>query len=78
MLEMCIIRPSTSAYCSPVVMVRKPDGSYRITQDFRSLNSVTTFDAEPMPCIEHDLHKLVNAKYISELDITRAYYQIGL
>lgn len=78
MLELGIISPSNSPYCSPVVLVRKGDSSYRITQDFRALNSVTIFDAEPMPCIDHDLHKFTNAKFLSELDICKAYYQIGL
>ena len=52
--------------------------TYRVTQDFRALNAISRFDAEPMPSIEADLHKFSGAKYISEIDITRAYYQIPL
>ncbi len=48
MLDMGIIESSNSAYASPVVMVKKPDGSYRLCCDFRKLNKVTEFDCEPM------------------------------
>ena len=81
MLAMDIIGPSTSEFCSPSVMVEKPNEDkniYRLTQDYRGVNSITRFDAEPMPSIEADLYKFAGAKFISEVDITRAYYQIPL
>ena len=67
MIELKIIEPSNSPYCSPVVMIAKGDGGYRLAIDFRILNSITVFDSEPMPTIEHDLHKFINAKLITEL-----------
>ena len=78
LLELQIIEPSDSPYCSPVVMIRKPDKSFRLAQDFRALNSITKFDAEPMPNIEDDLYKFNNAKFITEIDITKAYHQVLL
>ena len=81
MLDMGVITPSCSNFCSPSVVVEKQGSdpkSYRITQDFRALNAITKFDAEPMPSIEGDLRKFSQAKFISEIDITRAYYQIPL
>ena len=81
MLEMGIIEPSVSEYCSPSVMVEKAGKGpkeYRLTNDFRALNSITRFDAEPMPLIEADLHKFSAAKYFTEIDITKAYYQVPL
>ena len=90
LLQMDIIGPSTSDFCSPSVLVEKsgtpsptddpgPDSkSFRLTNDFRAVNSITQFDAEPMPSIEADLHKFAGANYLSEIDITRAYYQIKL
>ena len=78
LFELGIIEPSQSPYCSPVVMIKKPDNSYRVAQDFRALNSITNFDAEPMPNIEDDLYKFSNAVFISELDITKAYHQVKL
>jgi hypothetical protein len=73
-----IIQPSTSHFCSPVVMVKKTDSSYRLTLDFRYLNSLTVFRAEPCGTIDEDLYKFSGAKYFSEIDITKAYYQIKL
>jgi hypothetical protein len=78
MLEMGIIEPSSSPYCSPAIMVRKSDHSYRLCIDFRKLNDITVFDAEPMPTIDEDLHRFVGAQFISEIDIKKAYYQIPL
>ena len=59
MLKMGIIKPSNSDFYSPSVMVNKAGNStdeYRLTQNFRALDAVTVFDAEPMPEIEIDLH----------------------
>jgi len=49
MLKLGIIEPSSSSYSSPIVVVRKPDGSYGVCVDFRKLNKVTVFDHEPTP-----------------------------
>ena len=78
MLELKIIQPSRSQCSSPVVMVRKSDGSYRMTIDYRALNSVTKFHAEPPCLVEEDLHQFADAKYFSELYLYRVYYQIKL
>ena len=59
-------------------MVRKSDGSYRMAIDYRALNSVTKFHAEPPSLVEEDLHQFADAKYFSELDLSRVYYQIKL
>ena len=78
MLEMDVIQPSTSDFCSPVVFVRKSNGDLRICVDFRELNKHTIFDAEPMPSINDDLHKFRGAKYFSELDLAKGYWQVNL
>ena len=46
-------------------MVKKAGNStdeYRLTQDFRALNAITVFDAEPIPDIETDLHKFAGGR----------------
>ncbi|XP_076060384.1 uncharacterized protein LOC143036684 [Oratosquilla oratoria] len=73
-----IIQRSSSPHCSPVVMVRKSDGSYRMAIDYRQLNAVTVFHAEPVCNIEEDLYKFSGSKYFSELDLCKAYYQVPL
>ena len=78
LLELNIIQPSTSPYCSPVVLVKKSDQTYRMTVDYRRINSVTQFDAEPTCTIEENLNFIHDSKFLTELDLTRAYYQVGM
>lgn len=59
-------------------MIKKPDGSYQLAIDYRGLSAGTEFDAEP-PCnLEEELHKFSDAKYFSELDMCKAFYQLPL
>ena len=77
-LSQGIIRPSTSHHSSPVLMVKKSSGSYRLAVDFRMLSSITRFDAEPITSITEDLHEFHGSIFFFELDITKASYQIPL
>ena len=78
MLEMGIIRPSTSPWAAPVVIVPKPDGTIRLCVDYRKLNFVTKMDAYPIPSMEKMIEKIASAKYISTIDLTKGYWQIPL
>eukprot|EP00918_Siedleckia_nematoides_P037571 GHVU01081513.1.p1 GENE.GHVU01081513.1~~GHVU01081513.1.p1 ORF type:complete len:1271 (-),score=152.90 GHVU01081513.1:573-4139(-) len=72
------IEKSFSGWSSPSVIVPKPDGSFRVCQDYRALNAVTKPDAYPMPRVEEVLASLAGAKWITKIDIRKGYLQIPL
>jgi len=78
MLDLGVIEPSESEYCSNFVIVKKSDGSNRFCIDFRPLNRVTVFDCEPMPNMEDIFVKLTKRKYLSKIDLTKGYWQLPL
>ncbi|CAF1097006.1 unnamed protein product, partial [Brachionus calyciflorus] len=73
-----LIQPSVSAWSSPLCLVGKPDGSIRITIDYRELNKVTVKDAFPVPNIDCLLTRLTRAKFFSKFDLSNGYFQIKL
>jgi len=78
MQEQHVITPSDSPWASPVVLVRKKDGSLRFCIDYRSLNSVTKTDTFLLPRIDDLLDQLGNAKYFSTLDLAAGYWQVQM
>ena len=78
MLELGVTEPSVSPYSSPVVLVPKKDGSVRFCIDFRKLNKVTDFDAEPMPNMEEVINRLSGHKYFTKIDLSKGYWQVEL
>ncbi len=68
LLKKRVIQESSSSYASPVVLVRKTDGSLRLCVDYRKLNCKTRRDAFPLPRIDESLDALSKAKMFSSID----------
>ena len=78
MLDHNAICPSTSLWSFPVVMVLKPDGSWRFCIDYRKLYSIMHYDSYPLPQIDSTLDSLKVATYFATLDLTSGYWQVDM
>ena len=71
------VGPSESPWAAPILFVRKDGGqSLRMCVDFRDLNTLTVRDRFPLPRLDLLLHKAVNARIFSKLDLASGYHQI--
>ena len=72
------IRPSSSPWRAPVLLVPKKDGTWRFCVDFRNLNAVTVRDSFPLPRIDDLLHKVGQATMFSKMDMQSGFHQVPM
>lgn len=77
-LQAHIIKRSTADYSSPVVPVRKKDGTVRVCVDYRSVNQKAVKVHFPQPIIEEQLDKLQDAKVYTILDLKDGFFHVPI
>ena len=74
LVEKGMVYPSSSPFCSHVLLVQKKDGSYRMCVDYHALNKNTIKNRFPIPRIED----LQGSSYFSRIDLKSSYHQIHI
>ena len=78
LLDEGIIRPSSFPCASPIVLVPKKDGTWRMSMDFYALNKITLKHHYPFPRIGDLLDQLKDEKYFTNLDLRSSCHQIRI
>ena len=73
-----IIEECNSRWSSPVVPIRKADGTLRLCVDYRRINQVTIPENFPMPNITDSIYSAHDIKYFTKIDLTKGYYQVPI
>jgi len=76
LLEKGFIKPSTSPCGSPIILVRKKNGSWRMCIDYRALKKITIKNRYPLPCKDDLLDQLKEVVYFTKLNLHSGYHQV--
>ncbi|MCO5582661.1 hypothetical protein L7F22_036559 [Adiantum nelumboides] len=78
LVEKGMVRPNSFPFCSPVLLVQKKDGTYRMCVNYRALNRITIKNRFPVPRVEDLFDKLRGSTYLSRIDLKSGYHQIRI
>ncbi|XP_044262773.1 uncharacterized protein LOC123010135 [Tribolium madens] len=78
LLDSGVIRKSESDYASPIVLIPKKNGEWRLCVDYRALNAPTVKDRYPMAMITEEMDKMAGKRYFTTLDMAQGYHQIPM
>src|SRR5258707_9223610 len=67
------IRPSTSSAASPILFIKKPNGSLRLCVDYHSLNAITKRNHYPLPLVNELLNAVQGCSIFTKLDLKSAF-----
>ena len=78
LLQLGVVRECESPWNSPIILVKKKDGSFRFVADVRGVNKLTPLMPQPIPRIQETLDALSGKKFYSTLDCTSGYFNIDV
>ena len=78
MLEPEVMRPLSSPWASPIVLVRKKDSGTWFCVDYRKLNQITKLDEFPLSRIDDTLDLFAGSHYFTTLDLASGYWQVAM
>jgi len=78
LVEKWMVQPSSSPFCSPVLIVQKKEGSYCMCVAYKALNKNTIKNCFRVPRIEDLFDKLQGSSYFSRTDLKSGYHQIHI
>lgn len=76
LLDSGVIKPSQSLFSSPILLVRKADGTWRMCMDYHALNKVTVKHKFPTLVVDELLDELWGARVFSKLDLRSRCHQL--